>query len=92
MRNTILMMLLMSSSAVADERIRFNRDVRPILAEHCWQCHGFDAHARQSGLRLDDRDSALQPADSGAIAVVPHTPELSEMMRRISAHDAVTPT
>lgn len=88
MRNTILMMLLMSSSAVADERIRFNRDVRPILAEHCWQCHGFDAHARQSGLRLDDRDSALQPADSGAIAVVPHTPELSEMMRRISAHDA----
>lgn len=90
MRTTLFVALILSSSCYssADERIRFNRDVRPILAEHCLQCHGFDAHARQSGLRLDDREKAVLPADSGAIALVPHKPEHSELIRRITANHA----
>ncbi len=47
--------LAMGLPALSSDRIRFNRDVRPILAEHCWQCHGRDEKSRQSGLRLYER-------------------------------------
>ena len=57
------------------DRIDFNRDVRPILSENCFACHGPDANARQAGLRLDRRDDALargviQPGDSAASKLV----------------------
>jgi len=67
--------------AAADEP-DFNRDIRPILAEHCFACHGFDAAARQADLRLDQRDSAI---DSGAI--VPGDPTVSELVARITSSD-----
>lgn len=73
--------------ARADELPAFNQQVRPILAEYCWSCHGPDANARQGGLRLDVRADALQPADSGRSAIVPHTPEASELLARITATD-----
>lgn len=72
----------------AAESLRFNRDVRPILAEHCWRCHGPDEKARRAGLRLDTRETALRPADSGTAAVVPGQPEESELVERISSDDA----
>ncbi len=74
-------------TAIAAERIRFNRDVRPILAEHCWRCHGFDVKARQAGLRLDVRTHAVEPADSGVRAIVPEKPEASELLVRVAATD-----
>jgi len=84
----VALVLSLGFSLLADERVRFNRDdrdVRPILADHCLQCHGFDAKARQSGLRLDIREEALRPAESGAVAVVPHDLTRSELIRRITA-------
>lgn len=83
----VVLTLTMVLPAFSSDRISFNRDVRPILAEHCWQCHGPDEKARQSGLRLDQREEALRPADSGTPAIVPRNPEQSELVRRIAADD-----
>ncbi len=71
----------------AEERLRFNRDVRPILANHCYQCHGPDTQARKSGLRLDVREQALTAAESGGVAIVPERPEESLLIQRILSHD-----
>lgn len=72
------------------QRVRFDQDVRPILANHCWSCHGPDEKARQAGLRLDRRDKATSLCDSGKIAIVPGKPSESELLVRIHSHDADT--
>jgi hypothetical protein len=63
--------------------IDFDRQVRPILSNNCFKCHGPDANERQAELRLDLRDEALQPADSGVPAIVPGKPNESPLVRRI---------
>ncbi|MBL9093119.1 MAG: PSD1 domain-containing protein [Planctomycetaceae bacterium] len=73
-----------SSAATPD----FQRDVRPILAKHCLKCHGPDEHGRQGGLRLDLRDAALQPAESGERAIVPGDATAGELLRRVTSTDA----
>ena len=60
----------------------FNRDIRPILAENCFFCHGQDANKRQAELRLDVRDAAIE-----AGAIVPKDPRSSELVSRINATD-----
>ncbi len=69
------------------ESVDFNHRVVPILAENCFKCHGPDAGQRKSGLRLDVRDKALHPAESGKIAIVPGKPDKSELVRRIFSSD-----
>lgn len=66
----------------------FSRDVRPILAEFCFRCHGFDASTREGGLRLDHRAEVTQPADSGSPAIVPGSAKQSELWQRIQHDDA----
>src|SRR5688572_21846663 len=64
------------------EQIQFNRDVRPILSENCVKCHG--PGTRKGNLRLDLRESAFAPAESGKVALVPGDLAKSELWQRIS--------
>src|SRR6266568_1268715 len=68
-------------------KVDFNREIRPILTENCYKCHGPDDGARKAKLRFDVREAALKPAKSGKTAVVPGAPDKSEMVARITASD-----
>jgi hypothetical protein len=76
-----------AAEAILPAKVQYNRHIRPILSNNCFKCHGPDAQQRQSGLRLDERDGATAPANSGRMAIVPGKPEQSELIRRIMAAD-----
>lgn len=78
---SLLACVMLTSGASAQE-LEYNRDIRPILAEHCFACHGPDSAARKADLRLDQRDAAMT---MGAIA--PGKPDESEALRRIMSED-----
>jgi len=69
--------------------ISYNRDIRPILSDKCFLCHGPDANTRKVGLRLDLQTGAFAElqVNKGHFAVVPGSPEESELIRRIESTD-----
>src|SRR5262245_31942691 len=74
-----------AESPAANSDIRFNRDIRPILSENCFKCHGPDL--KKAGLNLQNKESAFKELKSGAIPVVPGKSAASELIRRISSLD-----
>ncbi len=84
----ILAILASASGISAAGGLDFSRDVRPILSQHCFKCHGPDDAAREAKLRLDVRESAIARTESGKTPIVPGKPDSSELIRRIFSHDA----
>ncbi len=76
-----------SKGTPASRKVAFARDIRPILAEKCFRCHGPDAKQRKGKLRLDNRRDATAPAASGSPAIVPGNLDESELYQRITAED-----
>ncbi|MBX3448600.1 MAG: PSD1 domain-containing protein [Planctomycetaceae bacterium] len=80
-------LLVAGAVALAEEpsAIQFSRDIRPILAEHCLECHG--AEKPEGGFRLTSREAALESGESGHPRLIPDQPDESEMLRRIRSAD-----
>ena len=72
--------------AKAEGDINFNKDIKPILSENCYYCHGYDKNKREAGLRLDTFAGATADND-GVRAIVPGDPEASEIFHRIHSTD-----
>src|SRR3954454_13064276 len=75
-----LLFLVPPLAAAPPEPVRFNRDVRPILSDHCFNRHGPDKARRKAELRLDTEDGAKA-------VIVPGKPNESDLVKRITAHD-----
>jgi hypothetical protein len=79
----VFAVVLTSTAARADELpLNFNRDIRPILSENCFHCHGADAAQRQAELRLDVREAAIEMG-----AIVPKHADESGLVERIASDD-----
>ena len=78
----------MASQSLAEQKLSFNRDIRPILSDKCFQCHGPDASKQKGDLRLDIKENAYKGGKSGSAAIVPGKPEASEVIERITTTDA----
>ena len=78
----VLLGLLFSGNLVADDKLDFNRDIRPILSDNCFLCHGPAASTRAAELRLDKREPAI-----AANAIKPGNPSESDLVDRIFSDD-----
>ena len=83
----VIMAFAVQNASAAEAKIDFNRDIRPILSDNCYACHGPDESHREGGFRLDRKDSAFGKADSDSVVIVPGKPEASELIVRIVTDD-----
>ncbi len=81
-----LMLAFASADATAAPTVHFSREIRPILSQNCFFCHGPDESAREANLRLDMEDSAKGDHD-GIFAIVPGQPNESALIQRIESID-----
>ncbi|HAV62556.1 MAG TPA: hypothetical protein DCY13_09350 [Verrucomicrobiales bacterium] len=83
----VVAVLAMPIGLRAASAVDFNRDIRPILSDHCYACHGPDEGKRKAGLRLDQRESALNQLKSGDHAIKPGEPSRSTLVGRVTSTD-----
>ena len=87
----VLSLLLAVTMVSTAQEVEFARDVRPIFAEHCAQCHGPDDSNRMADLHLDQpetfRPETFRMAASGYSVIAPGEPEQSELFRRVTSED-----
>ncbi|HLH53932.1 MAG TPA: DUF1553 domain-containing protein [Verrucomicrobiae bacterium] len=76
-----------TSRAVEAPQPGFDRDIRPILAQNCYPCHGPDENKRKAKLRLDLRENAVKALPNGEVAIVPGDPKQSKLVERITSAD-----
>src|SRR5262245_31133732 len=74
-------------AAAQPAAVDYNREIRPILSNNCYACHGPDEAKREAGLRLDKQDGALAALESGGAAIVPGNSAASKLIARITASD-----
>ncbi len=74
-----------ASLGIADQPVDFGRDVRPLLQEHCGECHG--TRERNGGLSFEDKTSLFTEADSGEFPIVAGDPDQSELIKRVRSSD-----
>ncbi len=83
----IAILCFLPLSLACAQEVSFNRDIRPIMSDTCFRCHGHDAGSRMANMRLDIRDEALKPKRNGT-PIVPGDPDHSEIIQRVFAKDA----
>src|SRR4051794_26673680 len=88
-----VMAISFASLRAKAEGPNFNLEVRPILSQHCFKCHGADDKQRMAALRLDQREGALRLLERGHRAIVPGKPLESALVKRIlsSKSDVMPP-
>src|ERR1700684_4011998 len=69
------------------QHVNYSRDIRPILSNSCYKCHGPDEGGRKAGLRLDTRTGAITKLESGETAIVPGASAKSALYQRLTSHD-----
>lgn len=84
----MLIALVLLTSRADSAALSYDRDVRPILSDACFACHGPDAEKRKASLRLDTAEGAAAETTSGARAIVPGSARESEVIARLLADDA----
>jgi hypothetical protein len=83
----VFWVLLLASPGLTAGTLGYNRDIRPILSENCFPCHGADSAARKANLRLDRFEDAILPRKDSQPAIVPGKPQESALVTRINATD-----
>lgn len=84
---TLFFALLPPRAAAPAEKVDFNFQIRPLLSDRCFACHGPDEKSRMAKLRLDLKDNALKPLSNGMSIIKPGDPAKSEVMRRLTSTD-----
>src|SRR5580704_5930341 len=83
----LLLLVASHASAAGPQSVNYSRDIRPILSNTCYKCHGPDEKQRKAGLRLDTKQGAYAKLESGDVAIVPGSSAKSAVWQRLTATD-----